>query len=187
MKLGPYLTTASGRRFYYDDPQPEAISIEDVAHSLAQTARFRGHGKVMFSVAEHSVLVMKLAELARPDDFELHRAALMHDAHEAYVGDVPTPLKNAVPGFRQMEGRIATLVRATLTPGVSGDLYDEVRKYDHVAAIVEGLHLLSPVPDWLQDQAHLATPEVRQAFGDAWVPCYPPDEFLKHARRLGLA
>lgn len=69
--------------------------LEDVAHALALQNRFNGHTRRPYSVAEHSLLVM---EIAQADGASVHQqlAALMHDAHEAYVGDVISPVKLAV-------------------------------------------------------------------------------------------
>lgn len=83
-----YIETYSGKRIYFNDLRIEDISIEDIAHALSQICRFTGHTKEFYSVAQHSVLVSDnqttLAE---------KRAGLMHDASEAYINDLASPLK----------------------------------------------------------------------------------------------
>lgn len=99
------LETYSGQFVDYDDPDPATISIYDIAHALSQVSRFGGHTKHFYSVAEHSILVSRLLDKSAHGAFRL--AALLHDAHEAYLGDIPTPLKNALgPEYRQMVDRM---------------------------------------------------------------------------------
>lgn len=85
------IETHTGLFYDYLDPKPEQVCIEDIAHALSNTARFGGHCSRFYSVAEHCCLVRQLViEAGLP---HLGLAALLHDAHEAYVGDIPTPLK----------------------------------------------------------------------------------------------
>lgn len=78
-----WIQTYKGHKFEFDELAP--IDIEDIAHSLANTCRYNGHCKRFYSVAEHSVLVSQLVTNKL--------AGLLHDASEAYVGDLPYPLK----------------------------------------------------------------------------------------------
>lgn len=80
----------SGVEFNLVKPDPASIHIEDIAHHLSQICRFTGGTREHYSVAQHSVLVAQLVPL----DFQL--AALLHDAAEAYVGDVSRPLKTLI-------------------------------------------------------------------------------------------
>ncbi len=86
------ITTTSGLQFDYDNPTAAMISIDDVAVALGNSCRFAGHVRHYYSVAEHAMLV---ASLVRDPDHNpaLRLAALHHDSHEAYLGDIPTPLK----------------------------------------------------------------------------------------------
>jgi hypothetical protein len=92
MDLHGSITTYSGVRFFPFLPSPGDILIEDIAHALSQLCRFGGHTRVFYSVAEHSVHV---SQLCLPDDA---LAGLLHDATEAYLGDVIAPLKE-LPEF----------------------------------------------------------------------------------------
>lgn len=90
------LETFTGLHFDYDDPQPEQISLTDIARALSYTARFGGHTSRFYSVAEHALLCHRLVYERVPNRPDLMLAALHHDSHEAYVGDLPTPLKRTL-------------------------------------------------------------------------------------------
>jgi hypothetical protein len=88
------IETASGRFMDLLQPAPDAIDPDDLAHALGMTCRYGGHVVRFYSVAEHVLLVADLVrELGRED---LVDAALLHDAAEAYLGDVVSPLKYAL-------------------------------------------------------------------------------------------
>lgn len=87
VRCGDWMQTASGRRFYPLDPRPEEVHLEDIAAALSRLCRFGGHCRAFYSIAQHSVLV-SLA--CAPEDA---LAGLLHDAAEAYVGDMIRPLK----------------------------------------------------------------------------------------------
>ncbi len=89
LKHAFYKTMPSGLAFNFADPQPDMISLDDIVHVLARTNRWGGNLEpVSFSVAQHSMIVSSACILpdARP-------YALLHDAAEAYIGDLPTPFK----------------------------------------------------------------------------------------------
>jgi len=103
-----------GRQFWPMDPRPHEVFIDDIAHALSMLCRFGGHCLRFYSVAEHSVL---LARVARPE----HKLwALLHDASEAYLVDVPRPIKPALHGYKDAENKItrAIAVRFNLHLGV---------------------------------------------------------------------
>jgi hypothetical protein len=86
-RKGDWIQTASGVCFYPLDPRPEDIRVQDIAHALSNQCRFSGHTRRFYSVAEHSVAV---SELCDPADALW---GLLHDASEAYLVDVPRPVK----------------------------------------------------------------------------------------------
>lgn len=93
------IRTYSGR---YVDPlnlDPTQIDIIDIAHALSNQCRFGGHTQTFYSVAEHSVMVSVHPSI--PD--ELRLAALLHDASEAYLVDIPTPIKHRLPQYMAAE------------------------------------------------------------------------------------
>lgn len=94
---GPWLETHTGRRFYPLDPRPEDIELDDIAWHLSRIHRFNGASDVPVTVAEHSIDVMRRYEARWPatPPKEL-LAVLLHDAAEAYIGDIPLPVKQAL-------------------------------------------------------------------------------------------
>jgi hypothetical protein len=99
------ISTHSGGRFDFLDPAIDEILLEDVAHALAHTNRYGGHAGT-YSVAQHCVLLSRWLGrefLWSPDTA---RDALMHDATEAYSGDIPAPLKALIPAFASLEDNL---------------------------------------------------------------------------------
>jgi uncharacterized protein len=110
---GPYLQTVSGRWVNPFDPDPDQLDPGDIARALANQCRFGGHSRVFYSVAQHSVVVSRLVE-ERGGDAEDAFAALMHDASEAYLGDMPHPLKHRSPlgaAFKTAEDHVERAIR----------------------------------------------------------------------------
>jgi hypothetical protein len=84
------IETYTGVYFDYSEPKAGDVHVEDVARALSHVCRFGGHTSVFYSVAEHALLCRRLVIEAGYD--ELGFPALHHDSHEAYIGDIPTPL-----------------------------------------------------------------------------------------------
>lgn len=103
------IETHRGGRFDLSDPDPDDVHINDIAASLAHTCRFGGHCDQFYSVAHHSLHVSR--ELPS-DDPRLQLLGLLHDAAEAYLGDIPRPLKSQYEIFDQVEGRILDAIWA---------------------------------------------------------------------------
>lgn len=89
------MITSSGRAVDLLDPDPGSISIRDIANHLAKISRFSGATIVPYSVAQHSVLVSDIV-FASTRDATAALAGLLHDAHEAYIGDVTRPMLAAI-------------------------------------------------------------------------------------------
>jgi 5'-deoxynucleotidase YfbR-like HD superfamily hydrolase len=95
------------------DPDPAQLDAGDIARALANQCRFGGHSRVFYSVAQHCVIVSRLVE-QRGGDAEDCFAALMHDATEAYLGDMPHPLKHRSPlgaAFKEAEKELERAIR----------------------------------------------------------------------------
>lgn len=100
----PYLLTRSGTRIDLLAPRPEDVSLRDVAHALARICRYTGHVTAPhYSVARHSINV---ARALRGDGHArgIQAQGLMHDAHEAYTGDVASPIKRALRALSYEDG-----------------------------------------------------------------------------------
>lgn len=172
-----YITTFTGARFDYSSPGP--FRIRDVARSLSYTARFRGHTRFFYSVAQHSLYVSRLMG-DRGYDRIGQAAGLLHDAHEAYVGDVPTPLKWACPEIAELERGLAIALRVALLPEANEyDFARSVKEFDDAALHAEAAALLEFVPPWVL-QRNL--PPVVE-----WDPAEVEIEFLRRAAELGIA
>lgn len=85
------IRTYSGRFLNITVPSKEDIFPVDIAIGLSRACRFAGHTKKWYSVADHSMWCMHRATKLYPENTDLHFAMLMHDAHEAYLGDMATP------------------------------------------------------------------------------------------------
>lgn len=103
------IQTHSGGFFDLHESGPEAIKIEDIAQSLSMQCRYNGHIRMFYSVAEHSVLVAKWV-LNQTGDYQLALEALLHDASEAYLCDIPRPFKRVLTQYKELEQRVEKLV-----------------------------------------------------------------------------
>jgi hypothetical protein len=96
--------TYSGKRYYPLDPKPSSIDIRDIAHALSLVCRWNGQIKQHFSVAAHSIVVSNMVPV------EHALCALLHDASEAYLPDMPSPIKSLLPDFRRLEDAVQQAV-----------------------------------------------------------------------------
>ena len=104
-----YITTYTGIWFYPADPDPEGISIEDIAHALSVLCRGNGHVSTFWSVAQHCLVCAREAA-AREWPDRLVLACLLHDAGECYLSDVPRPFKDRLAGYREHEDRLLEMI-----------------------------------------------------------------------------
>lgn len=130
----PSLTTRSGRQVSLLEPRSEQIDIGDIAHGLAYQCRFNGQVSRFYSVAQHSILVASIL----PDHLKL--VGLLHDAAEAYLGDIVQPLKQFLPEFERIERRFMAVIGHRL--GIKLDHHPEVKYADLVALATEKRDLL---------------------------------------------
>ena len=105
------LRTLTGKKFNIFEPRPEMIDIRDIASGLANKGHFSGLTPRYFSIAEHSILVcdeFSFWNNEQPDSVKL--LALLHDASEAYIGDMIKPLKVHMPDFVRLEDGIMNVI-----------------------------------------------------------------------------
>lgn len=107
--MAEYITTYSGIHFYPLEPRMEDIMIEDIAHALSMHCRANGHYRSFYSVADHCLDCAAEAE-ARGYDEYICLVCLLHDAAEAYISDIPRPVKRDLTGIYEIEDRIADMV-----------------------------------------------------------------------------
>lgn len=156
------------------DPRPDEIHIESIAHALSMQCRYGGHVRHFYSVAEHCV------HIARWCPPEARAWALLHDASEAYLVDVPRPVKAHLRGYAEIEGRLMAIIaeRFGLAPGEPMI----VREADRRILLTERAALMGPPPlPWAQDGLEPLPVEIK-----AWPPATARAMFLAMAWDLGL-
>jgi uncharacterized protein len=115
------IRTYTGKYVDVFNPTPDMICIEDIAHALSNTPRFGGHLKHFYSVAQHSLSCAKCM-----DDYKLE--ALLHDASEAYLTDMPSPIKKKMPQYQEIEDNLMKVIAEKF--GFQYPLPDEVHRID---------------------------------------------------------
>ncbi len=160
-----WMQTFTGRQFHPFIPDPETVCIEDIAHSLSFTCRYRGHCRDFYSVADHSVRVCDVSQQSVHAATALHRYALLHDAAEAYLFDAVAPSKASISIYRHCQLLTSTVsfkemehvVMAAIYKGLGLDfsqVFDEMREivkqYDLILLATEkrDLMALEPAP-WI--------------------------------------
>ena len=147
-----YLTVFSGKRINPIATKRDDIDWEDIMHSLSMQCRFNGHIKEFYSVAQHCVLVYNLAVADGWDPYgEVALSCLMHDATEAYLMDIPTPIKIHLPEYMKWEDELWEEIASYCK--LPNPMPKEVHEYDKIALKLEmnALFLESPnlvVPEW---------------------------------------
>ncbi len=125
-RKGSWMETYTGVPFYALDPRPEDIRIEDIAHSLANQCRYAGHTNKFYSVAQHSVIVSQNL----PQHLKLW--GLLHDASEAYLVDLPRPVKYGTllgDEYKKIEAPLQTMIYEKF--GLFGDEPALVKEVDN--------------------------------------------------------
>jgi hypothetical protein len=140
VELGHGIRLLSGVLFDYGAPEKCEVKIEDIAAALSKVCRFAGHIHRFYSVAQHAVNV----SLIVPEEFAFD--ALMHDTAEAFTNDLPTPLKFAVPVFKELEEKIESAMAARF--GFRYPLPPEVKHADLQMLLIEKIHLKRDYSDW---------------------------------------
>ncbi len=140
----PTIITASGVLFDLLEPRVEDVRAFDIAHGLAMKCRWAGHTRIYYSVAEHSV---RVSRRCAPEDA---LKGLLHDAAEAYLGDVPSPLKRRMDGYREIEERLLGVIFARY--GLTLPLPASVENADHAELENDRITLTkfidAPTPRW---------------------------------------
>jgi 5'-deoxynucleotidase YfbR-like HD superfamily hydrolase len=180
MEPGPYIQTVSGRRFNPLDPDPDDVDIGDIARALSNQCRFGGNCRVYYSVAQHSCLVADLvAERGAPVEAELW--ALLHDASEAYLVDLPHPLKHRSE-LGKLYGAYEDRLQETIFGhfGLAAARPPLVKEADKALLATERRAVATEAWHWPElDGAEPLELEIQP-----WLPDRAHDEFLARYERL---
>lgn len=172
-RKGDYTSLWSGTQFWPLDPRVEDIHLEDIARALSMQCRWGGHVKCFYSVAQHCVSVSEHCGL-----FPAY--GLLHDAAEAYLVDVPTPIKKHLAGYYEIEARLLDVIGERFGIGDLSKLPDEVHAQDARALATEHRDLRTATSYW-QPPAEPWSERI-VAVG----PATAEHLFLHRARMLGL-
>lgn len=171
-RRGDWIQTYTGIQFWPLDPRPEELEIKDIAHSLSLLCRFNGHCKRYYSVAEHSIHVANFL----PADLQL--AGLLHDASEAYIADLPMPVKRNLPDYNAIEEILHKVI--TERYSLPWPLPKEVKRVDSLLLATEKNALMGPEPaPW-----HSMPDPVDATLIQGWQPEQAERRFLQMFQRL---
>lgn len=189
---------ASGGHFDYLEPLKSDINIGDIAHALANQCRFNGHTKVFYSVAEHSVLCYHYLNELRNESNETVRLsdktllyALLHDAAEFVISDIPKPFKQIFPELEKKEEEYLEAIFTLLELDLDDADKDIVEQADRYMLIREAKTLLEPATKfryiwgpWISKYHDIYTEMITgeytedDIFISAWGPGEAEEKFL---------
>lgn len=175
-----YVSTYLGNRFYPLAPRIDDVAIEDIAHGLAFQCRFNGQTQHFYSVAQHSLMVAGLVPR------RLALAALLHDAAEAYLGDMVKPLKALFPDFPRIETEVMAIIGHRFGIAEPADFTDrQIKRADLIALATEKRDLMPRSSEAWESLAGIAPLPTRI---EPLSPAAAKQRFLAEFDRLsGLA
>lgn len=182
--IGDTIQLDSNLRIKLTDPDPQKLTIKQIAGALSKICRFGGRCPQYYSVAEHCVLATELARREGiPDDYLA--SILMHDAAEAYLGDIVTPLKALMqPIYKQLETRFETALEKRFGVVLHRQPFAEtIRCFDRIMLVAEARAFWpNDTNDW---GGFGDVPEVRVDF-NFLTPNEARYRFLCWANELGV-
>lgn len=176
---GPYIVTYSGKKFYPNDVRQSDIDINDIAHALSNQCRFGGHVKYHYSVAQHSCYVSDwLADKDNQGFYSLELRGLLHDASEAYLVDVPRPIKLIADfsTYRTIEKTTQQVIYKKFGL-IGGDDPAIVTQADNLLLATEARDLMNN-PFWAKHMPKL-TMKIKP-----WTPAKAEREFMERFEKL---
>jgi len=174
-RKGTYICTYTGKRFYPLDPRPEDVNINDILHALSNQCRFAGHCTTFYSVAQHCVLV----SLMCPPGDALW--GLLHDASEAYLVDVPSPLKKMAEfeAYRTAEKKLLEVIC---------DVFELPHEEPPAVKIVDKRMLATEARDLTMTEGRgwITEAEPYDFHIKAWTPEYARAKYISRLHELML-
>lgn len=149
-----HYATATGVAFNPVEPKIDRINFDDIAISLSNNCRWGGHTEVPYTIAQHSIMVLVVLEhvMGRHVTPELQRQALMHDASEAYLLDMPAPIKNQMPEYKAIENRLQRAIAIRF--GMHYPWAREIHLADKAAMVVLEAPLCQKQESWFSYYLH---------------------------------
>lgn len=192
-RIGDWMTTFTGRQFWPMDPRSDEVDILDIAHSLSLVCRFGGHCLYHYSVAQHSILTALVVDKTDSDcpyidgtEFvslsknKLALSALLHDASEAYIGDLIRPVKRSLPspGIAEIESRLTAAIFQRFN--IPYPALGVVGWADEVMLREEHRQVLNDGREWQVDSVDGPQIEITK-----WTPEFAMERFLAMFKEYG--
>lgn len=146
-----WVCTYTGLRLDLADPKPESVALVDISHSLGAQPRWVGHTKYPLPVAQHCLCVRNVGLVLKPDLSPIEQLQfLLHDAHETYTGDIPSPLKALIPEIGRIQARIQAVIHEKFNiPPVTEEIAALIEKADLIMLEIERKMLMADTaPPW---------------------------------------
>lgn len=174
-----WISLLSGAHFNYNKPEESDVTLDDIASALSNVCRFSGHLPRFYSVAQHLVNASRIV----PD--ELAFTALMHDTAEAFTNDLPTPLKWALPIFKELELKIEAAMADKF--GFTFPYPPEIKEADTIMLMLEKYYVKECNDEWPMYEKY--TREYVEPYRglvdlDSWQPRRAKREFLERFQEL---
>lgn len=169
-----YIGTYTDKHFHFLSPSEDEIDIEDISHALSMNCRFNGHVKYFYSVAEHSCIIADIVH-QRTGDVKETLSALLHDASEAYLCDIPRPLKPYLTNYMEMEKTIELVIQSKY------DITAKTKLIEYLDCNIvadEAAQLFKTVPTWVDHYVRLGV-KIHK-----WTPEQASVEFLRRFNEL---
>lgn len=178
-RIGDWMQTATGKKFWPLDPRAEEVDLQDIAHALSHQCRFAGHVAIPYTVGQHSVIIASM--LAQQGYNENTQAlGLMHDASEAYLVDLPRPVKYNVVGYDELEEKLTNVILDFFDIKPTPEDWLAVKAADDSLCMTEARDLMGDPQDW----ALKAKPA--EFYVIPWHPMAIYPQFMSYANELGL-
>lgn len=171
-----WISLLSGGKFNYNKPEESDVTLDDLASALSNICRFSGHLPCFYSVAQHLVNTSRIV----PPEFAFD--ALMHDTAEAFTNDLPTPLKWALPIFKELEVKIENAMSKKF--GFNYPYPPEIKEADTNMLILEKIYVKGDTSVWPHYEGIVVDHLVDRVDLKGWQPGRAKREFLERFKEL---